>query len=141
MTKSDPKVSIDIGASAKISASVETKIPEKSSGRVVDALTDIIRPFSESRGLKADQIRLQREDVLIKIASKARDRALLENFDLKPVPNKFLIPFLEKASLEDIDSELETRKNLSQYLLSYDSLKSWGIWHESKQFIRFVRAS
>jgi hypothetical protein len=36
----------------------------------VDALTDIIRPFSERRGLKGDQIRLQREEVLVEVARK-----------------------------------------------------------------------
>ena len=43
--------------------------------------------------------------------------------------------------LTDALMQLETRKNRSQYLLSYDSLMSWGILHESKRSIRFVRSS
>jgi len=97
-------VTVDIGASAKLE--VKTEIPPESSGRLLDALTDIIRPFSESRGLRADQIRLQREDVLIQIAEKAKKRLALESLEPSAVPNKFLIPFLEKASYEDVDSEM-----------------------------------
>ena len=94
---------VDVGVSAK--AEIKGEIPSSSMGRLVDALTDAIRPFTESRGLRADQIRLQREDVLIKIATKARKR--LEKAGATPaaIPNKTLVPLLEKASLEDIDDD------------------------------------
>src|SRR5262245_14313611 len=84
---------------------VSTTIPSKSSGRLMDALTDIIRPFSEARGLKADRIRLQREDVLIEIAKKARARLVIEKEPIKPIPNKILVPLLEAASNEDIKDD------------------------------------
>jgi hypothetical protein len=101
-----PNVTLDIGLGAKASleAKVSTEIPAQSSGRLVDALTDVIRPFSERRGLKADQIRLQREEVLIEIARRARHRLEIESQPINPLPNKFLVPFLEKASLEELDS-------------------------------------
>jgi hypothetical protein len=88
---------LKFSAKAEISATV----PEKSAGRFVDAITDLIRPFSEAQGLKADQIRLQREDVLIKIATKARERLAIEDASITPLPNKFMIPFIEAASSED----------------------------------------
>jgi hypothetical protein len=44
--------------------------------------------------------------VLIEIAKKARERLAIEGGDVCPIPNKFLVPFLEKASLEDPESEL-----------------------------------
>jgi hypothetical protein len=71
--KEDSSVAIDLGISARASveARVSTEIPAQSTGRLVDAITDIFRPFSKRQGLKADQIRLQREDVLIEIAKKA----------------------------------------------------------------------
>jgi hypothetical protein len=100
-------VNIDLAASAR--AEIKTEIPAASSGRLVDALTDMIRPFTEKRGLRADQIRLQREDVLIEIARKAKARIGLEGQEIKPIPNKFLVPFLEKASLEELDSEMVDR--------------------------------
>jgi hypothetical protein len=66
-------ISIDVGL--KASLEVKTEIPKEETGRLVAALTDIIRPFTERRGLKADQIRLQREDVLFSIVKKALERA------------------------------------------------------------------
>lgn len=100
-------VRVDIGL--KASAELKAEVPSKSMGRLVDALTDAIRPFTETRGLRADQIRLQREDVLIQIAEKARNRATIEGSQLLPVPPKMLVPFLEKASLEIDDEELKER--------------------------------
>jgi hypothetical protein len=99
----DPKLKVDVGlkASASLEARVSTEIPAQSTGRFLDAITDIFRPFSERRGLKADQIRLQREEVLIEIARKAQERLAIEEQPPSPLPNKFLIPFLEKASLEE----------------------------------------
>lgn len=74
--KSGPPVKVDVGfgAKASVEAKISTEIPRESSGRLVDTLTDIIRPFSERRGLKADQIRLQREQVAIEIARFARKK-------------------------------------------------------------------
>ncbi|MGE0280240.1 MAG: hypothetical protein AB7P20_06460 [Rhizobiaceae bacterium] len=96
-----PKVSIDIGAKAE----VKTEIPSESSGRFLDAITDIIRPFSERRGLRADLIRLQREEVAYLIAKEAKRRIELDGRLIGQVPNKFLIPLLEDCSLEDITDE------------------------------------
>jgi hypothetical protein len=101
---SNSGVRIDVGAS--VEAKLTAEIPPTAMGRLVDAVTDCFRPFSERRGLRADQIRLQREDVLIEIAKKARERLAIEGGDVHPIPNKFLIPFLEKASLEDPESQL-----------------------------------
>src|SRR6516165_972144 len=109
--ESGSKVDVDLGLSARVSleAKVSTEIPAQSTGRLVDAITDWFRPFTERRGFKADLIRLQREDVLIEIAKKAHRRLEIENAVPSPVPNKFLIPFLEKASLENQDGFLIDR--------------------------------
>jgi hypothetical protein len=104
-------VAIDVGVSARASveARVSTEIPAQSTGRLVDAITDVFRPFSERRGLKADMIRLQREEVLLEIARRARARLQAEGREPSPLPNKFLIPFLEKASLEEAGGGLVER--------------------------------
>ncbi|MCQ8872955.1 Abi-alpha family protein [Mesorhizobium sp. LMG17149] len=94
-------INIDVGVGAK--AEIKAEIPPQSSGRLLDALTDLIRPMSEARGLRADQIRLQREDVLIEIAKRARQRLDIEGGQFSPIPNKILVPALEKASLESAD--------------------------------------
>jgi hypothetical protein len=73
--KSPVRVNLSAKASATASAKLTAKVPTSSMGRLVDALTDIIRPFSEKRGLRADHIRLQREEVAIEIAKRAKVRA------------------------------------------------------------------
>ncbi|WP_417432576.1 hypothetical protein [Hoeflea sp.] len=97
-------IKVDVGLSAK--AEIKGEVPSSSLGRSLDALVDAFRPFTEARGLKADQIRLQREDVLLQIASKAQYRLALEGQQSKPVPLKFLANFMEKASQEDITNEI-----------------------------------
>jgi len=98
-------VNVDISAGASLKVEIKTEIPPESSGRFLDALTDIIRPFSEGRGLRADQIRLQREYVLIEIAKLARHRAELKGLELQPVESRVLVPLLERASLTDEKSD------------------------------------
>ena len=60
-------------------------------------LTDVIRPFTEKRGLRADQIRLQREEVAIEIAKRAHQRLTIPGTKIKPIPNKGLVTFFEKS--------------------------------------------
>jgi hypothetical protein len=86
----ETKVPISVDVGVKASLEVKTEIPKEVSGRLVAALTDLIRPFTEARGLKADKIRLQREEVLIEIAKKALERAHVERVSLNPVPTKLL---------------------------------------------------
>jgi abortive infection alpha-like protein len=96
---------VDVGLKPEVKA----EIPPEATGRLLDALTDAIRPFTEARGLRADQIRLRRAEVAPEIARKGREIAALTNGELHPVPTKLLVPFLEKASLEDADEDLRDR--------------------------------
>jgi hypothetical protein len=95
-------VTIDIGARAEAKFELKGEVPSSSLGRLVDALTDAIRPFTERQGLKADQIRLQRAEVAIEIARLARKKIEAERAKPKPVPNKILVPLIEHASNEDV---------------------------------------
>lgn len=101
-SKEKSPIKAELSARAEAKLEVTATVPESSVGRVVDAVTDVFRPFSESRGLKADQIRLQREDVAIEIAKKTRARLAIENAEIRQVPNKVLIPLIEAASNEEI---------------------------------------
>ena len=72
----------------------------------------IISPITQWAALKTDQLahkrellRLQQEETLTEIATRAKARIKAIRSQ-KPVPMKFLVPFLEKASLEEPDSEL-----------------------------------
>jgi hypothetical protein len=100
-----PSARVDISAKTEAKLSVKGEIPQKSMGRLVDSITDIFRPFSEARGLRADHIRLQREEVAIEIARRARERLAIEQSEIRPVESKILIPLIEKASLEDIKND------------------------------------
>ncbi len=71
-----------------------------------NSLTSLLKPFSPHQTLLTNQIRLQQTDVLVDIASRARAVFDREGLHGNSVPYKFLVPFLEKASLEDWASEL-----------------------------------
>ncbi len=92
-----------------VKLSVRTTIPAKSTGRLLDALTDVIRPLTERMGLKADLIRLQREEVALKVAMLAAERVKREKMPITPIPTKTVTRLLEAASLEDLDDETMIR--------------------------------
>jgi len=108
MAESENKLPVKVDLSAKASASLKIKaeVPKAAMGRLVNALTDIISPWSEVRGLRGDQIRIQRADVAIEIAQKAKQMLALQDIEPRPLSTKLLVPFLEKASLEDVDVPL-----------------------------------
>lgn len=81
---------------------IRTEIPSESSGRTLDAITDLIRPISEPFGWFGDKIALSRQKTLLEIAKKTQERLNLTDKEVRPIPRKFLLPLIEKASLEDI---------------------------------------
>lgn len=92
--------------------SINADIPKKSAGKLtesvargLDAFVDMFRPFSEARGLKADNIRLQREEVAIEIAKRAKAKLAMEKAPIKPIPPKILVPLIESSSIEDIEDQ------------------------------------
>lgn len=110
------RASAEVGAVAKASyqrkRTVTEVIPPDVTRAKAGAWLDLISPLTEWAGLKGDELRnrrellrLQREDVLSEIAIRARAR-IGSIHPSRPVPNKFLVPFLEKASLEDPSSSL-----------------------------------
>jgi Abortive infection alpha len=94
----------------KTTSDISIVVPKQSTGRLLDAFTDMIRPFSEARGLKADQIRLQREEVAIEIAKRAKQRLDIKKGVEHPVPIKILVPLMEAASLEDLGDDFMIEK-------------------------------
>jgi hypothetical protein len=88
-------------------------IPPDATRAKAGAWLDLISPLTQWAGLKGDelrfkrtQLRLQREDVLGEIVGQAREKISGLGNVSKPIPNKFVVPFLEQASLEDADSSL-----------------------------------
>ncbi|WP_144404570.1 hypothetical protein [Belnapia sp. F-4-1] len=97
---------IESPVSLQLKAEVKTEIPSASTGRLMDALVDIVRPFSERRGLKADLIRVQRDEVAFRALQLAHHHISTAGLTIKPIPNKGLVQLLEKASLEEIEDEV-----------------------------------
>jgi hypothetical protein len=98
-------VKIDLGASAKVNLDIKAEIPPEAAGRFTDAITKLLSPWSEARALKADLIRLHREEVAFEIAKRAARRLNFEKGQQHPIPLKVLVPLLEKGSQEDAGND------------------------------------
>jgi hypothetical protein len=104
-------IKADLSAKAELSARAELKgeIPPDVIRKGSNVLWDLLSPLTERAGLRGDQLRLQRQDVLVEIAKRARELAAIEQIPLNPLPNKLMVPLLEKASLEDLEGEMLDR--------------------------------
>jgi hypothetical protein len=119
--KKSSKFNVEAKAVAKVEASAKASFQRKKTITEVvppdvtrakaNAWLDIISPITEWAGLKGDDmrhkrelLRIQREDVLTKIIERASRSVSMDN--RTTVPTKFVVPFLEKASLEEPDSDL-----------------------------------
>ncbi|RWY82394.1 DUF4393 domain-containing protein [Rhizobium leguminosarum] len=84
-----------------IKVEVDAKVGEQSSDKLIDAIVDAFSPATETLGLIGDAVRLARVSVAAKITNKAKQIAVENGLQLTTPPLKFLVPFYEKASLED----------------------------------------
>jgi hypothetical protein len=96
-----------------VKKTVTEVVPEDVIRAKASAWLTLISPLTQWAGLKGDQLahkrevlRIQQEEALYLIAQSARKKLEVGELASHPVPNKFLIPFLEKASLEEADSDL-----------------------------------
>lgn len=96
-------LNIEVAAKAEFRAEIKAEVPPEAVGRLVDAITDAFSPFVARQRLKASELRLQQEEVLIKLARLTNEKLRIQQQIPKPVSTKFLVPLLEKASLEDPD--------------------------------------
>ncbi len=81
-------------------------VPKEVWGDLAGFVKQIFGPVSEAADLLSDKIRFVRFKTALKTIRRAKELAEEENLDLKQVPLKFLVPFLEQCSLEEEDSEL-----------------------------------
>jgi hypothetical protein len=117
----DGKSPLKLSAEAKLSATAKYSrvrkitevVPEDVTRAKTSAWLTLISPITEWAGLKGDQLRhkrellrVQQEETLYQIVQRARQRIEAEKLQTKPVPTKFLVPFLEKASLEQPNDAL-----------------------------------
>lgn len=102
----DPKsVSVDLSAKAEASVKAEIKgeMPTSVMGRLGNALADVVSPLTEGMGLVGDNIRMHREDLAAKRVQGALEKINAQGLEITPPPLKFMIPYLEKVSIEDED--------------------------------------
>lgn len=77
--------------------------------RISNQIADLLSPFSEMAGLIGDRVRIFRQTAAINALTRAHEIASQRGLPVKPVPPKFLLEWLECASLEDEDDdELKT---------------------------------
>lgn len=129
---SPKNVSPKISATAKLGAEakllVENKkittevVPEDVSRAKASAWLDLVSPLTEWAGLKGDELKAKRnllrvhqEVTLTEILIDARQRISKRGTLGQDVPLKFMVPFLERASIESDEKEL---KNLWSSLLA-----------------------
>jgi hypothetical protein len=118
-TKAEP-LSASIRAEAVAKATYSRKktttevIPPDVSRAKANAWLTLISPLTEWAGLRGDELRhkrellrIQRDETLAEIGERAIARRKVTALAVaKPIPTKFLVPFLEQASLEEPDSPL-----------------------------------
>jgi hypothetical protein len=67
---------------------------------VANAVVDLFSPLTEMAGTIGDKIRVYRKLSVMRALKRAKAKAETEGLTLEPPPLKFLIPYLEKVSLE-----------------------------------------
>lgn len=85
------------------------KVPEKVVSEQSRNITKLLSPFTEVMAFIGDHVRLARIDVLANTLEKAKIIADEHEIEIQALPNKFLLPFVEKASYEDVNSEMTDR--------------------------------
>lgn len=93
-------MNVDVSAKAEIKGEMPTPVV----GRLGNALADVISPLTEGMGLVGDNIRLHREDLATKRIQGALDKINAQGLEVSPPPLKFLVPYLEKVSIQDEDN-------------------------------------
>jgi len=92
--------------SMKVNISLKAEISQETTDRVVNFAQRLIGPLAEVGDLFSDKIRYFRFKSAIKTLEKAESIVREREISVKEVPLKFLVPFLEKSSLEEENSYL-----------------------------------
>jgi hypothetical protein len=84
---------------------VKASLPASQAGELGAQMARLIGPLLEGAELVTDYIRLYRQTAVLKGLRRVRDLARELDIPLKPVPPKFLLPWLEGVSLEGANEE------------------------------------
>ncbi len=94
---------------------VKVDIDAVGSNKLIDVVVDAFAPATETFGLLGDVVRLARVEVAAKITRRAKEIADQAGVKLVAPPLKFLVPFYEKASIEEAD-DLDAHERWAQLL-------------------------
>ena len=89
-----------------VNADIEVKIGKESTKQIVEMVADVFSPVTELLGALGDNIRVYRTNAVLRTFEKTRKLAEKSRIQLKAPPVKFLVPFIEEASLEEDNSEI-----------------------------------
>lgn len=85
---------------------VDIKVSEESSQSALTFMQRILGPVAEAADFLSDKVRFMRWKSAQKTLENAYNIAKARNLKVNEVPVKFLVPFLEKCSLEEESSNL-----------------------------------
>ncbi|MDH4413574.1 MAG: hypothetical protein QE484_09720 [Rhizobium sp.] len=98
MTDEQSEVNVEISGTT-------VTVGAKGSGadRLTHVVADALSPFSEGLGYIGDVVRFYRQDTALRSIARAVELAESLDIKMRPVPPKFLVDWVEKASLESPD--------------------------------------
>lgn len=79
-------------------------VSEETTGKLSDGILDLFSPLIHGMGIIGDHLRFHREKVVIKAGERVKELIRPEE-EIKPVPPKLFVPWLEGVSLEDLDDD------------------------------------
>ena len=84
---------------------VDAEVDAKGTNQLIEAVVDAFSPATETLGLLGDCVRLARTEVAARVTRRAKQIADENGLSLNAPPLKFLVPFFEKSSLEELGDE------------------------------------
>jgi hypothetical protein len=103
-------------------------LPEPIGEAALAFFQKLLGPVAEAGEILSDKIRFYRWKSSLKTIQRAREIARERNLKVEEVPLKFLIPFLEKSSLEEEDSPLLERWAILLSSSANDPSKAMAIY-------------
>ena len=131
----------------KLNLNVDVKPSKEKIDKIVEALLTIISPYTERKGLIGDVYKHQRSVLALEF-KKAIEKIKEEDKKFEMPPPKFMLEFANKASREDLESQLidtwanllrEAGTNYSPNLLPFINIISQLGSVEAKMLCQFMK--
>ena len=90
----------------------------EASERLANAALDFLSPISEGAGFLGTKLRGYRMEAALKAMLRAKQICDENDLKIKPIPPKFLLQWVEGASLEDVENESSLTELWAKILVS-----------------------